>query len=87
MKDFIKKLFCTKYRIYPVYQDGKEVGVVVYEKTWISPFYMMANLNTKNSSGAIENIEPAAFDSKDEAVKFIKSRTTSYNYETIHSDK
>lgn len=81
----MKKLFETKYRIMPVYRNGKCVGFVVYHKTailgtWtIVPLDILVTDVIKDADGNnIENdrIEsdnnPAYFKTEDEAKTFIE---------------
>lgn len=85
MKDFIKKFFCTRYRIYPVYQENRQVGFIVYEKAWLSPIWTAATLDVIDENGQLENKRYAIFSKDTEAKNFIMARTQSYDYETIHS--
>lgn len=84
MKNFIKQIFCTKYRIYPIYSNKKLCGYVVYERVWYSPIYLGSSLD-EIIDGKLSNRGNAAFTTKDEAVNFIKSKTTDYTYETIQA--
>ena len=80
----MKKLFETKYRIMPVYRNGKGVGFVVYQKTafigaWtIVPLDILVTDVIKDNEGKnieTERIEinnnPAYFKTEDEARAFI----------------
>ena len=85
MKNFFKRIFCTKYRIYPVYgTDNKPCGFIVYERAWCCPVYLGSTLDIMTENG-LSNKGKASFKTKNEAVEFIKSRTTSYDYETIQA--
>lgn len=85
MKNFFKRIFCTKYRIYPIYgTDNKLCGHMVYEKSWCSPIFLGSTLDTL-SNGELNSKGKAAFKTKDEAIDFIKARTTNYTYETIQA--
>lgn len=81
----MKKLFETKYRIMPVYRNGKCVGFVVYHKravlgTWdIVPLDILVTDVTKDADGnniEIDRIDgesnPAYFKTEDEANTFIE---------------
>lgn len=87
MKNLFKRVFYTKYRIYPVYDThimGKPCGYVVYERAWYAPIYFGSTLDVITENG-LSNKGEAVFKTKMEAVDFIKSRTTNYNYETIQA--
>ena len=79
----MKKLFETKYRIMPVYRNGKGVGFVVYQKNpfigaWtIAPLDILVTDVIKDNEGKnieTERIEinnnPAYFKTEDEARTF-----------------
>lgn len=84
MKKFFKRLFCTKYRIYPIYKGDELCGHMVYERAWCNPIYLGSSLDIM-VDGELSNKGKAAFKTKDEAISFIKARTTNYTYETIQA--
>lgn len=86
MRKFFNRIFGTKYKIYPVYQDFKQVGVIVYEKWFLSPLYVGSSLDVMDKDDVTPNGK-AAFKTRDEAIEFIKARTKYYTYETIQTDK
>lgn len=86
MKKFFKRIFGTRYKIYPIYEDFKKVGFIVYEKCFLSPIYVGSNLDMM-ADGKLTSTGKAAFKTFDEAIEFIKSRTKFYTYETIQTDK
>jgi hypothetical protein len=85
MKDFFKKLFCTRYRIYPTYQGNERVGFIVYERAWLAPIFTAATLDIVDGNMHLTPKDPAVFKERKDAVDFIKARTETYDYETIHS--
>lgn len=86
MKNFFKSIFSTRYRIYPIYESGKQAGYIVYERCWLSPIYTAANMDWLTSNGTDLISDKATFKTNDEAVAFIKSRLKTYTYETIQTD-
>lgn len=77
-------MFCTKYRIHPLYRDEKLYGYIVYERAWCCPVFLGSTLDVI-TDGKLNNREKAAFKSMEEAIAFIKFRTTDYTYETIQA--
>lgn len=86
MRKFFNRIFGTKYKIYPVYENFKQVGVIVYEKCFLSPLYVGSSLDVMDN-GKLAPTGKAAFKTRDEAIEFIKARTKYYTYETIQTDK
>lgn len=84
MKKFLNRIFGTRYKIYPIYQDFKKVGFIVYEKCCLSPIYIGSSLDVMVGDN-LESTGKAAFKTMEEAIDFIKSRTKYYTYETIQT--
>ena len=87
MKKFFRRIFGTRYKIYPIYQDFKKVGFIVYEKCFLSPIYVGSNLDVVTQDGTVTSTGKAAFKTYDEAIDFIKSRTKYYTHETIYTEE